>query len=196
MHYIKLLVVPLEPFFQVNYNAYLHSPSIRRQAATLSRGQGDYQGRVAELLAKATRQSALDAAVSKEDRQMLLESLRQWGALDKDFGYVSSDASSDRRGFEKDPGGGLSARPIPSKPMGLHDVLDSGLWAGITNGDTYENACHGIPRHDTARTGVTSARLRQPNSPAIPQGIRERCCGCMAPSAVYDGLLRHVDFRD
>src|ERR1700685_4690119 len=26
MHYAKVLRVPLEPFFQVNYNAYLHSP--------------------------------------------------------------------------------------------------------------------------------------------------------------------------
>ena len=81
--------------------------------------KADYQGHVAELLAKATRQNALDASVSKEDQEKLLESLRDWGALDKNFSYVASDASSDRRGYEKNPGGGLSARPIPSKPVAL-----------------------------------------------------------------------------
>ena len=89
-------------------------------------------------LAKATRQNALDASVSKEDQEKLLESLREWGALDKNYSYVASDAASDRRGYEKNPGGGLSAQPIPSKPMGLRDILDSGLWQGIPNGDTFD----------------------------------------------------------
>lgn len=139
MHYIKLLGIPLEPFFQVNYNAYLHSSeAFGGKPQRFREVKADYQGHVAELLAKATRQSALDASVTKEDREMLLESLREWGALDKDYGYGSSDTVSDRRGFDKAPGGGLSARPIASKPVGLHDVLQSGLWAGIANGDAYD----------------------------------------------------------
>ena len=100
--------------------------------------KADYQGHVAELLAKATRQHALDGAVSKEDQEKLLESLREWGALDKNYAYVSSDASSERRGYEKNPGGGLSAQPVPSKPLGLSDVLESGLWRGIPNGDIFD----------------------------------------------------------
>ncbi len=100
--------------------------------------KADYQGHVAELLAKATRQNALDASVSKEDQEKLLESLRDWGALDKNYAYVASDASSERRGYEKNPGGGLSARPIPSKPVGLSDILNSGLWQGIPTGDTFD----------------------------------------------------------
>jgi monoamine oxidase len=139
MHYIKLLNIPLEPFFQVNYNAYLHSSqAFGGKPQRYREVKADYQGHVAELLAKATRQSALDASVTHEDREILLESLREWGALDKDFSYAPSDAVSDRRGFEKNPGGGLSARPIHSKPVALHEVLQSGLWAGIANADTYD----------------------------------------------------------
>jgi monoamine oxidase len=51
---------------------------------------------------------------------------------------VASDAVSDRRGYEKNPGGGLSARPVLSKPMTLHDVLGSGLWQGIPSGDAFD----------------------------------------------------------
>jgi monoamine oxidase len=139
MHYTKLLNIPLEPFFQVNYNAYLHSSNaFGGKPQRYREVKADYQGHVAELLAKATRQNALDASVTKEDQEMLLESLRQWGALDTNYSYVSSDASSDRRGYEKSPGGGLSARPIPSKPAALHDILDSGLWSGVANGDTFD----------------------------------------------------------
>jgi monoamine oxidase len=139
MHYTKLLGIPLEPFFQVNYNAYLHSSSaFGGKPQRFREVKADYQGHVAELLAKATRQNSLDAAVTKEDQEMLLESLREWGALDSSYSYVSSEASSDRRGYEKKPGGGLSGRPIPSKPIALHDILDSGLWSGVANGDTFD----------------------------------------------------------
>lgn len=139
LSYCKRLGVPLEAFVQVNYNAYLHSSqAFGGKPQRYREIKADYQGHVAELLAKATRQNALDDSVSKEDREKLLESLRGWGALDGNFSYGPSEASSDRRGYEKEPGGGLSARPIPSKPIGLSDVLDSGLWQGIPNGDTFD----------------------------------------------------------
>jgi len=139
LSYAKRLGVPLEPFFQVNYNAYLHSSTAFGGKPRRYREiKADYQGHVAELLAKATRQNALDAEVSKEDQEKLLQSLKDWGTLDKNYTYVASDAGSERRGYQKDPGGGLSARPIPSQPIGLTDILDSKLWMGIPTGDTYD----------------------------------------------------------
>ncbi len=139
LSYCKRLGVPLEAFVQVNYNAYLHSSkAFGGKPQRYREIKADYHGHVAELLAKATRQNALDASITQEDREKLLESLRSWGALDKDFTYGPSEASSDRRGYQKEPGGGLTARPIPSKPIGLSDVLDSGLWQGIPNGDTFD----------------------------------------------------------
>src|SRR6202142_3557294 len=93
MHYAKRLGIKLEPFFQVNYNAYLHSSgAFGGKPQRYREVKADYQGHVAELLAKATRAQGLDAKVSKEDQEKLLESLRHWGALDKDFTYVASDA--------------------------------------------------------------------------------------------------------
>src|ERR1700731_3988219 len=115
LSYAKRLGVPLEAFVQVNYNAYLHSTkAFGGKPQRYREIKADYQGHVAELLAKATRQNALDASISNEDREKLLESLRGWGALDKTHAYVASQAGSDRRGFKKEPGGGLAARPIPS----------------------------------------------------------------------------------
>jgi monoamine oxidase len=136
LNYCKQLGVALEPFVQVNYNAYLHnSQAFGGKPRRYREVKADYQGHVAELLAKATRQNALDASISKEDQEKLLESLREWGALDKNLAYVSSGQSSERRGYEKPPGGGLTARPIPSEPIGLSDLLDSKLWRQIPGGD-------------------------------------------------------------
>ena len=219
MHYIKLLGVPLEPFFQVNYNAYLHSSrAFGGKPQRYREVKADYQGHVAELLAKATRQNALDAAVSKEDREILLESLREWGALDKDLNYRSSDVVSDRRGFEKTPGGGLSARPVHSKPVELHDVLESGLWAGIANADTYDmqtalfQPAGGMGRIGEAfgrelgeiirynakvtdirqdERGVTVA-YADSRSPGAPQTLRADWCLCTIPLPILSQIPMNV----
>jgi monoamine oxidase len=132
IHYCKMLGVGLEPFQQNNYNAYLHSTqAFGGRPQRYKTIQADYYGHVAELLAKATRQSALDDVVTAEDKEILLESLRSWGALDRDMRYVRSNASASRRGWEKGPGGGLTAEPIPSDPLDMSTVLKSGMWRNI-----------------------------------------------------------------
>jgi monoamine oxidase len=132
LHYAQRVGVGMEPFMQINYNAYVHSlnayggkPKRYREV------QGDFQGHVAELLGKCTKQGALDQKVTKEDQEILLRALRDWGALDSNYEYVKGIASSNKRGFERDPGGGLSAVPIPSNPDPLDQVLNGGLWTAI-----------------------------------------------------------------
>ena len=139
LHYARRLNVALEPFTQVNYNAYVHStnayggkPQRYRQV------QADFHGHVAELLSKCTRQNALDQTVSKEDREILMFALRDWGALDKNYEYKKSVASSMRRGFTVDPGGGIKSVPEPSEPAALSDLLQSRLWSAIGSGHNYE----------------------------------------------------------
>ncbi len=137
--YAKRLGVPLEAFVQVNYNAYIHSGSAFGGKPQRYREiKADYQGHVAELLAKASRQNALDGLVTKEDQEKLLESLQQWGALDKNYAYAANLGSSSRRGFQKEPGGGATARPIASTPIGLSDLLQSSLWGAISSGDEFD----------------------------------------------------------
>ena len=84
LHYCKCSGVQLEPFMQTNYNAYLHSSrAFGGKPQRFRTVKADYHGHVAELLAKAVQTKALDAAVTLEDQERLLESLREWGALDK-----------------------------------------------------------------------------------------------------------------
>jgi monoamine oxidase len=132
LHYCHEFGVELQPFMQMNYNAYIHSTkAFGGKPQRYRHIQADFQGHVAELLAKATNKSALSDTLTKEDGDILLEALRGWGGLDKDMRYVKGRASSDRRGWEKHPGGGLTAEPIPSEPMTAETILRSGLWRGV-----------------------------------------------------------------
>jgi monoamine oxidase len=137
LDYCSRLGVALEPFVQVNYNAYLHAknsfggkPQRYREVAA------DFNGYVAELLAKAASQNKLDESVSKEDAEILLQALKGWGALDKDYRYTTGMDSGERRGWAKYPGGGLDAVPEPSTPLGLSDLLKSRIWMPLAMGIT------------------------------------------------------------
>jgi monoamine oxidase len=139
LDYCKRLNVALEPFIQVDYNAYLHSStSFGGKPKRYREVQADFQGHVAELLAKAANQSQLDQSVSREDKEVLLEAMRDWGALDKSYEYKKGLISSERRGWESDPGGGTTSVPTPSEPMAMRELMDSKLWGFIVAGHIYE----------------------------------------------------------
>jgi len=139
LDYCRRLGVALEPFIQVNHNAYVHARNAfggkpQRFREVLS----DVHGNIAELLAKAASQDKLDLAVSVEDKQMLLTALRQWGALDSSYAYRANALTSGRRGYDKDPGGGLSGEPVVSQPLAFDDILRSRLWFRLAAGNIYE----------------------------------------------------------
>jgi monoamine oxidase len=132
LDYCKRLGVPLEPFIQVNHNAYLHAQrAFGGKPQRYRTVQADFNGMIAELLAKAVNADKLDQLLSKEDTEILLDALQDWGALDDDFAYRAGPDASERRGWNKPPGGGLSAAPIDSAPLNPRDLLTSRLWQGL-----------------------------------------------------------------
>jgi monoamine oxidase len=74
--------------------------------------ESGYSGHVAELLTKATNQSQLDQAVTREDKEILLQAMRPWGALDQNFEYKKGLLSSKRRGEETALVGQIWARSL------------------------------------------------------------------------------------
>lgn len=139
LDYCHRLGVALEPFIQVNYNAYIHSSKhFGGKPKRFREVQADFHGHVAELLAKSTSQGKLDQTVSKEDTEVLLAALKQWGALDDTYSYKESIRISERRGYSKPPGGGLTSTPVPSKPIELSDLLNAGLWQTLSSGQEYD----------------------------------------------------------
>jgi monoamine oxidase len=139
LDYCKRLGVGIEPFIQVNYNAYLHSrTAYGGKPQRIREVQADFHGHVAELLGKVVAGKGLDQDLSREDGEKLLEALRDWGALDRNFRYVKSEAASMRRGYAVSPGGGLMPAAQDSTPGNLHDLVNSGLLQFLSVGSDYE----------------------------------------------------------
>jgi len=129
LDYAKRFRVPLEPFVQQNYNAYMHSTTaFGGKPQRMRHVRADFHGQVAELLSKAANKGQLDAELSAEDKDKLLAALRTWGVLDQQYRYVAGERTSDVRGYDVDPGGGLMPHPVPSTPLKRDELLRSGLW--------------------------------------------------------------------
>lgn len=139
LDYCKRLGVALEPFIQVNHNAYLHAAGGFGGKPQRYRAiQADFHGTVADLLAKAVRTDALGGTVTKDDTQILLAALQRWGALDHDYRYRTGTDSSERRGWDTPPGGGLAGRPLVSTPIAPSDLLQSRLWRALAVAADYD----------------------------------------------------------
>jgi monoamine oxidase len=135
LHYCKILGVPLESFCQVNYSAYIHSgKAFGGKPRRLREVNADFNGGVAELLGKAANQNKLDDAVTADEKHALLQALKDWGALDKNYQYRRSDLVSERRGYDISPGGGVASVPKDSDPIPFHQLVSSGLWSALRSG--------------------------------------------------------------
>lgn len=219
LHYCRELDIKLDPFVQMNFNAYLHSQNAFEGTPQRFRDVfTDFNGGISELLAKATNANALDEIVSEEDQLLLLEALQSYGALDKDYRYSKSVASSMRRGFEKLPGGGLSAGYSPTKPIEFNDILDSRLWSNFSYfftqqfqqtmfeprggmsmiGKAFETALKGVIRYNSKVTKVqqTEDEVTVTYTNSIT-GDRETVTGdwclCTIPTKVLSSIEMNVD---
>ncbi len=80
--YCQELNVQLEPYvMNTTGNLFQTTAAFDRQAVVYRRVQNDTRGYVAELLAKAVNQGALDAELDEEDRERLLSLLQSFGPL-------------------------------------------------------------------------------------------------------------------
>lgn len=123
LHYCQQLGVALEPCVQRSHNTLLHSSQAfggkpQRYGAVAQQVDGN----VAELLAKVTRQQALDQATTREDVELLLDALRSWGSLDGNYTYTGGRAEEGR------------AVQAPVRP---EDLQRSGFWGRLMKGDDF-----------------------------------------------------------
>src|SRR5690606_23662843 len=100
----------------------------------------DFRGHISDLLSKVTNQGALDDVLSEEDKANLLAGLRTFGALNSDNQYVSGNAASGRRGYERPPGGGVDGAPIANEVLDVSTLLSSGLWSRLATSESLNSS--------------------------------------------------------
>jgi monoamine oxidase len=104
MDYCRELGVAIEPFINVNENAYYFNEGVPGPLAgkrvRQREAKADLRGAAAELLAKATNADKLDHPFTAEDKERLLDFLRREGDLNPD---TLAYEGSTRRGFKTWP---------------------------------------------------------------------------------------------
>jgi monoamine oxidase len=125
--YCRELSVPMEVEINTSRSTLLQNDKANGGVAVPQRKAiNDTRGHVSELLSKCISQGALDAEISKEDRERMNAFLTIYGPLDKNGAYVGSE----RAGLKVAPGAGAQA-PVPEIPMGMHILLDENFWGGM-----------------------------------------------------------------
>ncbi len=125
--YCRKLGVELQVEVNMSRSAHLQNdhamggkPAVMRQVVN------DTRGHVSELLMKCMNQGALDAELTGEDRQKMLDFLRLYGPLDKAGKY----GGSDRAGYSSLAGAG-DVTGVLSEPIDLHTLLQAEFWQGM-----------------------------------------------------------------
>ena len=131
--YCKEFGVPIEVFNNVNESAYYQVKNVGR--VRLREARADTRGYADELLAKAVNRDALDRPMTKDDKEALVEFLRDDGGLNPDLVYKPAHAlagslsrTSESRGFVYDDLPAAGAHPGRlSDPLDFETVLKAGF---------------------------------------------------------------------
>ncbi len=127
MDYCKELGVAVQPFVNLNENAYYYSNkeeagSLANRPIRIREAKADLRGYTSELLSKATDQEALDQELSSEDKVALLDFLYYEGGLAPSKKYQGHA----RRGYKTWPGGGLQEGDL-GEPHNFSELLKTGF---------------------------------------------------------------------
>lgn len=115
--YARRFGVALEPFVNVNRSAgWDFAGKVRPERRMVE----DMRGHLAELLAKAIDQHALDQQVPKGELETIRQFLAPYGSLDAKGAYVPGGSS----GYAVD-GGGYNRAPVPLPPLGFAELAPS-----------------------------------------------------------------------
>ena len=105
--YCRELGVPLEVEINTSRSALMQCDRLNGgKAVQLRQMVNDTRGHVAELLAKSINKGALDEELTHDDKERMLEFLRQYGDLSPDLFFKGTE----RSGYRIFPGAGAQSR--------------------------------------------------------------------------------------
>lgn len=132
--YCRELGIPMEVEVNSTRSAHLQNDNVNGGQPMIQRQVlNDTRGHVAELLSKYMASANLDAEMTADDRQRMLDFLRYYGPLDKAGKYVGSD----RAGYKKTAGAGEDVGVL-SEPISMKTLLDGNFWEAIFYEETFD----------------------------------------------------------
>jgi monoamine oxidase len=190
LHYCRELQVPIETFAQLSEASYIYqskAAALNERRLRTREVHTDIDGYVAELLSKAVSGSALDDAVTNDDKERLLEYLRQKGALDPENKYRGAQL----RGADTP----MSPDGAPKyTPLSLSDLLGSRTGYYLDTGFQYQQTMVQIVGGTDRLPQAMAARLKDKIIyHAAAKEIRQTPNGVSLVYADKDGKPHKVD---
>jgi len=136
LDYCKKFGVAIEPFNNVNESGYYYNENVGAlsgQRVPKRAAKADVRGYVAEMLAKAVNQNALDLPLTAEEKLKLVDYLKAEGDLNPDLFYKGSE----RGGYKDEPGSRLDAGVLRD-PFDLKAIINSGFGKYFSNEYGYD----------------------------------------------------------
>ncbi len=132
--YCRELGVALEIEVNSSRSALMQSDKLNGGVAVPERRVvNDTRGHVSELLAKCIHKGALDQEMSGDDRERMIDFLRQYGDLNPDLLFRGTD----RSGY-KVPPGATQQKPVVNDPLAMRELLDADLWQDMLVEEVFE----------------------------------------------------------
>jgi monoamine oxidase len=190
LDYCRELNVPVEVFAVAADNQFFYqtkTAGLAGKRVRLREVRTDIDGYTAELLSKAISQNALDDALTKEDRDRLLDYLRSIGRLDPQFKYRGQQM----RGPDEQPGpnGQEQYTPIP-----LSELLGSRTGYYVDQGYEYQPTMMQVVGGTDMLPRALAAKVKEKITyNAAAREIRQTENGVSVVYADQSGKLHKVD---
>jgi monoamine oxidase len=189
LEYCRELGVAIEPFTAMNDAAYVHNADAPAGARRMRVRElrADWRGYTSELLAKAVAIDALDRPMTKDDRDRVVEWLRQEGGLSAEMRY----SGSTRRGYKTVPGVGATPGVV-SDPVSFADLTMTGFGRYLTSEFAMQSPMFQIVGGTDQLQKALAAKIQHVTLGAEVKAIEQPAGGVKVRYKTVTGGLRDV----
>ncbi|HEY5647222.1 MAG TPA: FAD-dependent oxidoreductase, partial [Pseudomonadales bacterium] len=197
VHYCRILGVELEPFINVDYNAWVHdTKAFGGKPVRYRRYLADARGFIAELSAKALHRPALDAPFSAEDLERVTAFLKTFGDLDTNGLYRGSNRAGYRQPGVLAPTGGMLEHGELQERLDFSEILKSDFWRYRMYFGDGEDQAAPLLQPKGGMDNIVKAFVRNIRSPMLTHAqVKAIRIGSDGVSVVYQHEGRHKEIR-
>lgn len=175
LHYCRELGVELEPFINVDYNAWVHdSKAFGGRRMRQRRVLAEARGFLTELAGKSTRAGAFDEEFSAEDLEKFMAFLRSYGDLGPNLLYRGSRRAGYRQPGRTAPTAGMLEPGELHPGLDFAEILKSDFWAYKMHFGEDEDQAAPLMQARGGMDRIVDAFRREIRSPVQLQAIVQR----------------------